>query len=160
MERHKIYMVLFSAICNRGHRFTYNAFTDFEYGKRTARTPIPDDFAYVAALDDPVFHELGILVGDNLKGKGLKEWQITDCFDLVLPWACDPAPSGHRYSFDGTHWCPTCGSIEIDSYESDPRVEELVEIYHVSHENWKRLSEAEKRRVVRRALRETGCLKD
>lgn len=160
MERHKIYMVLFNAVCKRGHRFTYHGFTDFEYGKRTARTPIPDDFAYIAALNDPTFHELGKLADEYLKGTGLKEWQIADCFDVVLPLACDPAPSGHRYNFDGTHWCPMCGATEIDFYESEPRVEELVEVYHVSHENWKRLSEAEKREIVRNALKEAGCLKD
>lgn len=160
MERHRIYMVLFNAVCNRGHKFTYRDFTDFEYGKRPARTPNPDDSAYMATFDDPVFDELRKLVNEYLTGIKLKAWENARCFTAVLPWVCDPAPSGHHYSFDATLWCPRCGSTEVDSYESDPRVEELVEVYHVSHENWMRLSEAEKRGVVRHALKEAGCIKD
>lgn len=160
MEQHKIFMVLFNASCNHGHQFTFQGFTDFEYGKRTARTPLPDDLAYIAAFTDDIFREVSGMVKEYLKGAGLKAWQVSDCFDTVLTWACDPAPSGHRYSFDGTLWCPTCGATEIDFYESDPRIEELVEVYHVSHENWMHLSEAEKHAVVRNALKEAGCIKD
>lgn len=159
MKQPAIKMIRKTAVCKDcGHKFTIYTFSDFEYGRKPAKTPVLDDFAYIDCLHDPVCKEVSSLVDEILRGTDKKDWQIADCFDLALSAACDPAPSGHEYSFTGMIWCPKCGSTNVDYGPDIPYKVETVHVPHVTHTSWQRLTEHEKRERLREALRKAGCL--
>lgn len=142
--------------CDNGHKFTYHVFSDFEYGRKEAWTPRPEDFAYIDCLNDPVCSELSALLDVLLRESNKKTLEISDCFDKVLSYVCDPAPSGHRYGFAGKRWCPVCGSHEVR--ESWTNFTDLVQVPHVTHRYWQGLSEQKKRELVFNALKEVRCM--
>ena len=144
------------AFCDNGHEFTFHVFSDFEYGRKTAWTPRPEDFAYIDCLNDPVCSELSALTKMLLRESNKKALEISDCFDHVLSYVCEPAPSGHRYSFAGKRWCPVCGIHQIHEYGTE--FTDIVQVPHVTHRYWQGLSDEQKRELVFNALKEAGCL--
>ena len=158
MEQHVFDMVHDDAVCTNGHRFTFHRFPDMSYGLLELSTPDPHDFAYINAATDPVFAEVSRLVHDMLDNGGKKPLDIAHCIHNVLPLACDLAPSGQRYMITTTHWCPICRSTRIKIGEEIPTIFDQVDMAHVTHQQWQRLNEAEKRDLVLGGLRNAGCI--
>jgi len=144
------------AFCENGHEFTFHVFSDFEYGRKEAWTPHSEDFAYIDCLNDSVCGELTVLFDIFLGESNKRNLGITGCFDHVLSYVCDPAPSGYRYSFSGKRWCPVCGTRQIHEYGT--KFTDLVQVPHVTHRNWQGLSDEQKRELTHNALKEAGCM--
>jgi hypothetical protein len=156
VEKQAIRLERLEAICANGHRFTFHVLSDFAYGWRDATTPNPEDFAYLDCFAGSFFQDLNLLIKRILRNSGKPVWESTKCFDLALPVACDPAPSGHRYSFSTTIWCPVCASTQVKSH--DTNIVDTVSILQVTHNNWERLSMTQKRVLVEAILKEAGYL--
>lgn len=140
---------------DHGHEAITYVLAGETYGRLLGRTPY-HELVEFNAWEDPVFKEMEALV-DGLLGPGPRT-SITDCFGVVLGAACDPAPSGQLYDFTGKIWCPVCGSPNVHYWPDDPFQFEVINVPHVTHQEWQRLSETEKRKRIREALRKAGCL--
>jgi hypothetical protein len=148
----------FTGICVNGHNFVTHQFPDFQYGEGLIRTSDPRDLAFVQAVDDPIFEEIASIVKDLVTAAGKKNW-YANCFDQVFGIACDPAPSGQRYSLTEKVHCSVCGSTELISYgPGEPPQVDTIELPHVTYAAWQQLSHDEKRERLQIALRERGCL--
>ncbi|MBC7251626.1 MAG: hypothetical protein H5T62_15275 [Anaerolineae bacterium] len=141
---------------DHGHQAITYVLAGDTYGRLLGTTP-HHELAEFNSWEDPVFDEVGELVDELLRRVGRESW-AAECFQRILGVACDPAPSGHLYDFTGKIWCPICGSPNVHYRPDDPFQFEVIELAHVTHQEWRRLSEAEKRVRIREALQEAGCL--
>ena len=134
--------------CAAGHEGITHEFGQYDYGRRDGRTA-QNELAEFDTFRDPVFDEVVQLVKE-LRGH---DHDYHDCFDQVLGEACDPAPSGHQYSFISAYkgWCPVCGQKNVVDAGS-VRVRDTVEIPWRSE--WDSLRLPEKRARLRAALQE------
>jgi hypothetical protein len=138
-----------------GHEAITYVLAGETYGRLLGRTP-SHELAEFNSWEDPVFDEMIKLVRELL-GPGPRTSTL-NCFGLVLGAACDPAPSGELYDFTGKVWCPICGSPHVQYWPDNPFQFEVIDLPHVTHQNWQQLSEKEKRERIREALRKVGCL--
>lgn len=159
MDKHPVTMLRFLITCrDNGHQTLTYGFGEFEYGRKEARTRIPDDLAYVDCSRDSVCHEVYSYVENILSKVGKKEWEMVRCNNAVFGYACDPAPSGLRYDFSGVPSCSVCGSSDVAYGPLIPEVSERVYLPHVTHHVWNRLSRSERHTLIRTALKEAKCL--
>jgi len=158
MKRLLVDLWRFTGICINGHNFITHDFPDFHYGSGIIRTADPHDLALVEAIGDPVFEEVGAIVEDLLTAAGKRNW-LGHCFERVFGIACDPAPSGQRYSLTEKVRCPICGSTDLVRYgPGEPPQVDTVELPVVTYSAWQQLSYEEKREKIREALQKAGCL--
>jgi hypothetical protein len=136
---------------DHGHEAIIYVLAGETYGRLLGTTPC-HELAEFNSREDPVFDEVGELVDELLRRDS------PECFRRVLGVACDPAPSGHLYDFTGKIWCPVCGSPNVHYWPDNPFQFEVVDLPHVTHEQWQRLTDEEKRERLREALRKVGCL--
>ncbi|MAG35501.1 MAG: hypothetical protein CL878_04545 [Dehalococcoidia bacterium] len=131
------------------------------YGRLLGKTP-RNEFAEFEALDHDVYEEVKQLVLQRRGGAS----GHSRCLTQVLGVACDRAPSGYRYDFTSQRWCPVCGTSNLRECGPVIRGEgaasriqiDVVDIPLVTHREWAQLSQAEKRKRLRQALREADCL--
>lgn len=138
-----------------GHEAITYVLAGETYGRLLGRTP-HHELVEFNSWEDSVFEEMEKLV-DELLGPGPRT-SIIDCFGSVLGVACDPAPSGHLYDFTGKIWCPVCGSPNVHYWPDHPFQFEVIDLPHVTHQAWQRLSDEEKRKRIQEALQKVGCL--
>lgn len=132
---------------------------DFAYGEWILHTPVATDTAYLSAFENPVFDEVRSLVNELLADTGLTSGIKATCFQKVFGWACDPAPSGHRYDlFNNKLWCYACGSTNIRRHTDIPYVIQEFYLRTPTHKAWQHLEDREKRELLKKALRTVGCL--
>ncbi|WP_146429291.1 hypothetical protein [Blastopirellula retiformator] len=79
----------------------------------------------------------------------------SDLLQLVFGVACDPAADGTRLQIGRMPRCPWCDAAKIENWEATepPRMVE-VDIRHVTHVAWRRLTDLEKVKVVADAVEE------
>jgi len=138
---------------DHGHEAITYVLAGETYGRLLGRTS-HHELAEFNYWEDPVFDEMIKLVRKLLG----REMGTSECFGRVLGAACDPAPSGELYDFTGKIWCPICASPHVHYWPDNPFQFEVIDLPHVTHQNWQQLSEKEKRERIREALRKVGCL--
>ncbi|MAG35328.1 MAG: hypothetical protein CL878_03640 [Dehalococcoidia bacterium] len=134
---------------DHGHE-TYTYVHTDGWGRMMGRT-LENELAEFSAWDDEVFNETADLV-ESLLGR-----RTAGCFHRVMRIACDPSPSGLAYDFSGADWCSVCGSRRLASLGPTGEFD-VIDIPLVTHRHWNRLSTEEKRKRLKRALEEAGCL--
>ncbi|MAG35500.1 MAG: hypothetical protein CL878_04540 [Dehalococcoidia bacterium] len=145
---------LWQVRCERnGHWTNTYVLGDDRYVRKLGRTR-HHEIAEINVWEDPVLDE-AVTIFNGLFGQG---WDQHRCFDRILGLACDPAPSGEQYNFNGWGWCRICGSRIAGGEGGDPARYAIVEVPQVTHRAWDRLSGEEKQERFRRALQELGCL--
>lgn len=142
---------------DNGHEsFTYVATGD-GYGELIGRTPLNEQAMLNTWRDkeSAFFDRVNNMVMEILEQE---EFRTGHCFSKVLGVACDPAPSGHLYSFTGKIWCPICGSTNLKYGISDPPQVDIVDFPQITHTKWDSLSADEQEDLLEDALREAGCI--
>ncbi len=138
-----------------GECITYELTGD-SYGHWLGRTPA-GELAEFNVWGDPVFGEVLRIVRELLRQVG-REARFGECLRHVLGAACDPAASGQAYSFTWQLHCPACRAANSSQEPAEPPRLEIVELPAVSHGEWKKLSEGEKRERIRQAMVDSGAL--
>jgi len=150
---HQITMERFRATCGEcGERFEVLARV-LDYGT-TVLQSTAGRFRLLDAFTDPVYEELRALV-ESVIGRTVEAHDDVEMFHRVVDRSVDVDEPGERVlsPFDEQP-CPKCGGTTYARFGPFvPGKFTDVPISPVTHEAWSRLSEAEKRDVVRDAMR-------
>jgi len=146
----------FEAHCLPNHHdFEAYDFSDFVYGERIIRSTDGQHFALLA-FDDEVVKEVGRLLDEIYLGK-LDEIERTDHFDQVFGLTCDPL-IGEKLDASIGIVCPVCKSAKISHRNfAPPRFKNFV-IPVISHEQWSKMNQEQKRFLIEDGLRWKGLL--
>lgn len=138
--------------CNHcGQETTIHVLGD-TYGRLLGRTT-EGEIALCDCIQDPVCEEVKEFVDVMLKTPNRAE-----CFQRVLGEACDPAPSGETFRFDGRFHCPNCHQLVSHYRESNPLMVDTIELAFVTHVQWQELSKAQKEERLQNALKSADCM--
>lgn len=106
--------------------------------------------AYLEAVDDPVFSEVGRIISDlrpALDAEGSAA--LVHCAFGVTT---DPDPTGHPFEIHVRNLCPRCSSRQWESRRLDSQIE--ADADPVGHKSWERLTDSERRQGIRDRLAE------
>lgn len=124
------------------------------YGIFLLRSEAEGREAYVGAVSDEAFAEVGRLVDASPHSRGLSEQKRAELTHAVFSVACDPAGDGTPYVISGKPTCPFCGSHDVEFIQATEPPEFVdVEMRTVTHRRWSALPVEERRRLVETALK-------
>lgn len=125
------------------------------YGVFLLRSEAEGREAYVEALADDTFGEVGRLVDVSPRASGLSEWRRAELTQAVFSVASDPAADGTPYVLSRNPRCPFCGSHDVEFVQAtEPPQFVEAELPPVTHRRWSTLPTDERRRLVDTALKD------
>jgi hypothetical protein len=144
-------LIVFEAHCvPNGHEFDVYDFSDFQYGERLIRTSDGQNCALLT-LRDEVVKEVGKMLADIYHDR-IDEIEPATRFDKVFGLTCDSL-DGKNLDASVGFICPVCGTQEVNYHEAKPSRQITLFIPAVTHENWLRMTEQEKRMRIEDGLR-------
>lgn len=130
------------------------------YGEFLLRTKT-GEIEYLFAIDSSEFLEVGNIVDKFLENTGISELGRAKVLHQLFGITCDLASDGTEYKIGGKPICPKCGSNEMYSWEPIYPVEIVeVDVPHVTHERWNKLSDVEKQSKIEEAVKRVLADKD
>jgi hypothetical protein len=123
------------------------------YGTFLLRSTGTGEEAYVEAISDDVFAEVGRLVDrlpDAARLPGPERGALTQA---VFSVACDPAIDGTPFVIGGKPHCARCGSDDVEFVQATGPPEFIdIDLSHVTHRWWSGLRPEDRRRLVEEAV--------
>jgi hypothetical protein len=122
------------------------------YGVFLLRSEAEGREAYLAAVSDDAFAEVGRLVDASPRASGLSAQRCAELTQAVFSVAFDPAADG--YVISGKSRCPFCGSPDVKFVQAtEPPQFVDIDLPTVTHRRWAALPVDERQRLVETALR-------
>ena len=148
--------VLWTYKCARcGTAYEAPELAEGAYGAFLMRSTGKGATAYLNALDDPVYDEVTAILLDSPHSRRMTARQRADVLQSLFGVACDRDSDGSEFEIGRPPACPKCGSCQPESWEvCDPPKWKDEEVPTVSHEQWFKLGEQERKAVVFRRLHE------
>ncbi|WP_055591193.1 hypothetical protein [Peterkaempfera griseoplana] len=132
-----------------GHRFTLpGADLSFAYGTFLGVSATPQ--AAVLHCFDPTYTEIEALVDDHRRSAHLPPVDAGPLVRSVIGRVFDPDPTGSAFDFTGTHPCPRCASVHVNSRETALPWPHTAR--PATHHRWDRLTAPAKAATVRSAV--------
>lgn len=145
---------LFDVVC-AGCELTFKApdIAPNAYGEFLLRSDGAGEARYLNALQDRTYVEVEALLRAEARVVALAPVRRAKLLqDVFGPVACDPDASGAPLRIGVNAGCPACGSQQRRSWDASSPLEFVeVDVPVVSHEEWSRLSVAQKSARVREA---------
>jgi len=108
---------------------------------------------YLNSFQDSIFGEFETLFTEIRKNfNEINEKNVANIFQTIFSITCDPSPDGSRYSITEFPLCKKCGSKKMASWGPAKPCEFTGDMKSPVHEEWSRLSAAEKRQKVEEAI--------
>lgn len=143
---------LFEYTCGQcRHRFTAPVLVG-GYGVLLLRSTGRGAEAVVDTFHDPVFDEVSGMLRNAPGVSDLSSDRRRELTQAVFSVACDPDIDGTPYVVGARPRCPNCGSRTISYWQATepPQIVD-VDVPHVTHERWSRMSGEERTAAVERA---------
>ena len=111
------------------------------------------DSVYLNAIKDVAFNEIiEIFKQISKKYNEINEGNASDILQSAYSIACDYSSDGSRYSIAELPTCISCGSKKMASWGPTNPIEYTNDLASPTHEEWNKLSEAEKRIRIKEAI--------
>lgn len=135
-----------------GKWFEAPEISELGYGEFLLRS-IGGEMRYLDANLDRVFTEVDKLIGMDGRVHLLNQFQRADILHDVFGVACDPDLHGYELRITEKAPCSHCNQRKVAEFESvEPVTYVDMDVPPVTHDQWNRLSDSEKRTLVRQAL--------
>ena len=131
-----------------GTKFRAAVVSDFAYGIMLCRTP-GGEVRYVDCFEDPVFGEIVRMI-DALRIEPLDDARASAAQREAFGLSCDPSLNGERFHAGVAPLCPQCGTARGERGQEPV---DFVNLDAVTHDRWGAMSDAQRRELVREALR-------
>lgn len=140
--------LLYRYICSKcEEKFNAPGVSDFSYGQFIMFSESGFYSAYLDALSDPVYSEMDHIIKTIPPIIEMGEDFQADFFQNVFSITCDLAPDEGLYCIGKQPACPVCHSQKMKSWEpTDPQ--EYADTPSVTHIEWERLTNADKRKKI------------
>ena len=111
------------------------------------------DSVYLNAFHDFIFNEFENLFNEQSKNfQAINEKKLINIFQKIFSITCDSSPDGSSYIITNSPACEECGSKKMASWGPTNPIEYTNDLASPTHEEWNKLSEAEKRIRIKEAI--------
>ena len=131
------------------HKVEFLYISDFSYGERLALYNNGKKYAYINLLKDEVYNQITeeiMIILQEYKMNITKEKE-QEIVNMTFKIACDNI-NGSEVDFTGNRKCEYCESEEVEDLLVEPEQIIDVDIPVITHNNWKALSEDEKKQAI------------
>lgn len=135
--------------CGKEKEFLF--ISDFAYGKSLVVYGEGKRYAYINFLEDSVYNEFVTLVNEIITANSEKNTKSIP-MQKLFSVACDPI-SNFPIRFEEQERCNDCNSCQFESLMIKPIEFIDVEVSVITHEYWKCLDYAQKRKKIEEELR-------
>ena len=109
--------------------------------------------AYLFAIDDEIFSSLKSKFENMPTLKKIDISTRVAVLHQIFGITCDLASDGTGYNIGAKPVCPNCGSTDMYSWEPIYPAEIFeIDVPHVTHERWNKLSNIEKQSQIKEAI--------
>lgn len=124
------------------------------YGSFLLRNHGSSSLAFLDAIGDKVFKEVGSIVDAHEVVSKLDENNRADIFQKVIGYAYDPDELGNYYGIGLDPECVHCGSHMVDSYiEKTPIKKITVNVPIVTSDYWQSLSKDDRIDLINKQIK-------
>jgi hypothetical protein len=108
---------------------------DFSYGLFVMFSATPGQMAWLEAVTDPVFDEVGAILQGFSDFTTMNELTRSDVMRLLFSLACDPDPQGRPYWLSTA--CSRCGGFDV-KFRAELVQSQVfaVDMPNVTHDAW------------------------
>jgi len=124
---------------------------DFSYGLFIMFSATPGQMAWLEAVTDPVFDEVGAILGGFPAFTAIGKCPRIGVMHLLFSLACDPDPQGRPYWLSTA--CSRCGAFDV-KFRAEREQPEVftVDIPEVTHVAWLTLDPSARTLRLRQGL--------
>lgn len=139
--------VVYCKKCKNKVEFLY--ISDFSYGERLALYNDGKKYAYINLLKDEVYNQVVEEIETILQKykKDITKEKEQEIVNMTFKIACDNI-NGGGVDFIGNRKCEYCESEEVEDLLVEPEQIVNVDIPEITHNNWKTLSEEERKQAI------------